>query len=58
MGCTGTKAAKAEGDIERYQHELFEAAQTGNDRRIREILDDLDKRKAISTKKEILNTGM
>lgn len=58
MGCTGTKAAKTEGNIERYQHELFEAAQTGRDRRLRDILDDLDKRKAIATKKEILNTGM
>jgi hypothetical protein len=58
MGCTGTKATKAEGDIDRYHQEIFEAAQTGDDRRLKEILDELDKRKALSTKKEVLNMGM
>ncbi len=58
MGCTGTKANKAEGDIDRYHQEIFDAAQTGDDRRLKEILDELDKRKAISTKKEVLNMGM
>lgn len=58
MGCTGTKSSKIEGNIERYHQEIFEAAQTGNDRRVREILEDLDKRKATAAKKEILNTGM
>jgi hypothetical protein len=58
MGCTGTKATKAEGDIDRYHQDIFEAAQTGDDRRLKEILDELDKRKALSTKKEVLNMGM
>ena len=58
MGCTGTKSSKAEGNIERYHQEIFEAAQRGDDRRLKEILDELDKRKAFSTKKEVLNMGM
>ncbi len=58
MGCTGTKASKAEGDIDRYHQEIFEAAQQGDDRRLKDILEELDKRKAFATKKEVLNMGM
>jgi hypothetical protein len=58
MGCTSTKTSKAEGDIDRYHQEIFEAAQNGDDRRLKDILDELDKRKALSTKKEVLNMGM
>jgi hypothetical protein len=58
MGCTGTKATKAEGDIDRYHQEIFAAAQSGDGRRLKEILDELDRRKASATKKEVLNMGM
>ena len=58
MGCTGTKASKAESDIDRYHQELFTAAQTGDVKRLKDILDELDKRKASTTKKEVLNMGM
>ncbi|CAF5128968.1 unnamed protein product, partial [Rotaria sp. Silwood1] len=57
MGCTGTKANKAEGDIERYHQEIFTAAQTGDVKRLKDILDELDRRKATTTKKEVLNMG-
>jgi hypothetical protein len=58
MGCTGTKASKAEGDIDRYHQELFNAAQMGDVKRLKDILDELDRRKASSLKKEVLNMGM
>lgn len=58
MGCTGTKASKAEGDIDRYHVEILNAAQGDDVRRLKEILDELDKRKATTTKKEVLNMGM
>ena len=58
MGCTGTKATKAEGDLERYHQEIYAAAQTGEFKRIKDILDELDRRKASTTKKELLNMGM
>ena len=58
MGCTSSKSAKSEGDIDRYHQEIFEVAQAGDARRLKEILDELDKRKALSTKKEVLNMGM
>jgi hypothetical protein len=58
MGCTGTKASKAEGDLERYHQEIFTAAQTGDVKRLKDILDELDRRKASTTKKEVLNMGM
>jgi hypothetical protein len=57
MGCTGTKASKAEGDIDRYHQDILNAAQTGDVKRLKDILDDLDKRKASTTKKEVLNMG-
>ncbi|UJR14534.1 hypothetical protein I4U23_001530 [Adineta vaga] len=57
MGCTGTKASKAEGDIDRYHQEILNAAQGDDVRRLKEILDELDKRKATTTKKEVLNMG-
>ncbi|CAF1411584.1 unnamed protein product, partial [Rotaria sordida] len=57
MGCTGTKANKAEGDIDRYHQEIFAAAQTGDVKRLKDILDELDRRKASTTKKEVLNMG-
>jgi hypothetical protein len=58
MGCTGTKANKAEGDIERYHQDILLAAQTGDVKKLKEILDELDRRKASTTKKEVLNMGM
>lgn len=58
MGCTGTKSTKAEGDLERYHQEIFTAAQTGDVKRLKDILDELDRRKASTTKKEVLNMGM
>ena len=58
MGCTGAKASKAESDIDRYHQELFTAAQTGDVKRLKDILDELDKRKASTIKKEVLNMGM
>ena len=57
MGCTSTKASKAEGDLERYHQEIFAAAQTGDVKRLKDILDELDRRKASTTKKEVLNMG-
>ena len=57
MGCTSTKASKAEGDLERYHQDIFTAAQTGDVKRLKEILDELDRRKASSTKKDVLNMG-
>jgi len=57
MGCTGTKASKAEGDLERYHQDIFTAAQTGDLKRLKDILDELDRRKALTTKKEVLNMG-
>ncbi|CAF1364637.1 unnamed protein product, partial [Adineta ricciae] len=58
MGCTGTKASKAEGDIDRYHVEILNAAQGDDVRRLKEIFDELDKRKATTTKKEVLNMVM
>ena len=58
MGCTSAKASKAEGDLDRYHQEILLAAQKGDDKRIKEILDELDRRKATTTKKEVLNMGM
>lgn len=58
MGCTSTKTTKAEGDLERYHQEIFTAAQTGDVKRLKDILDELDRRKASTTKKEVLNMGM
>ncbi len=58
MGCTGTKASKAEGDLERYHQAIFAAAQTGDVKSLKDILDELDRRKASTTKKEVLNMGM
>jgi hypothetical protein len=58
MGCTSAKASKAEGDLERYHQEIFSAAQTGDVKRLKDILDELDRRKASSSKKEVLNMGM
>jgi hypothetical protein len=58
MGCTGAKATKAEGDLERYHQEIFAAAQSGDDKRLKAILDELDRRKASTTKKDVLNMGM
>lgn len=58
MGCTSGKANKAEGDIERYHLEILTAAQTGDVKRLKDTLDELDKRKAIATKKDVLNMGM
>jgi hypothetical protein len=58
MGCTDTEASKAEGDIDRYHQEIFTAAQTGDVRRLKDILDELDKRKASSIKTDVLNMGM
>ena len=58
MGCTGSKASKAEGDIDRYHVEIFTAAQKGDVKRLKEILDELDRLKASNTKKEVLNMGM
>ncbi|CAF0837051.1 unnamed protein product [Adineta steineri] len=55
MGCTSTKRSKAEGDIDRYHLEILNAAQGDDVRRLKEILDELDKRKATTTKKEVLN---
>lgn len=57
MGCTGTKASKAEGDVDRYHLEILNAAQGDDVRRLKEILDELDKRKTSATKKEVLNMG-
>ncbi|CAF1255635.1 unnamed protein product [Adineta ricciae] len=57
MGCTSAKASKAEGDLDRYHQEILLAAQKGDDKRIKEILDELDRRKATTTKKEVLNMG-
>jgi hypothetical protein len=58
MGCTGTKASKTEGDIDHYHQEICNAAQTGDVKRLKDILDELDRRKATATKKEVLNMGM
>jgi len=58
MGCTGTKSSKAEGDIDRYHQEIFTAAQSGDVKRLKDILDELDRRKASSIKKDVLNMGM
>jgi hypothetical protein len=58
MGCTGTKTSKAEGDIDRYHQEIFTAAQSGDVKRLKDILDELDRRKASSIKKDVLNMGM
>lgn len=58
MGCTSTKTTKAEGDLERYHQEIFTAAQTGDVKRLKDILDELDRRKASTTKKDVLNMGM
>jgi hypothetical protein len=58
MGCTSTKAVKAESDTDRYHQDLFAAAQTGDVKRLKDILDELDKRKASATKKTVLNMGM
>lgn len=57
MGCTGTKTSKAEGDLDRYHQEIFNAAQMGDVKRLKDILEDLDRRKT-SIKKEVLNMGM
>lgn len=58
MGCTGTKASKAEGDLERCHQEIFTAAQTGDVKRLKDILDELDRRKTAAKKREVLNMGM
>jgi hypothetical protein len=58
MGCTGTKSSKAEGDLERYHQEIYAAAQSGDFKRVKDILDELDRRKASATKKDLLNMGM
>ncbi|CAF0998501.1 unnamed protein product [Rotaria magnacalcarata] len=58
MGCTGTKASKAEGDIDRYHLEILAAAQAGDVKRLKDTLDELDRRKASATKKDVLNMGM
>lgn len=57
MGCTSTKGSKSESYIERYHQQLLEAAQTGEVKLFKEILDELDKKKASSTKKTVLNMG-
>ncbi|CAF4526582.1 unnamed protein product [Rotaria magnacalcarata] len=58
MGCTGTKASKAEGDIDRYHLEILAAAQAGDVKRLKDTLDELDRRKASATKKDVLNMGV
>lgn len=58
MGCTSSNANKAEGDLDRYHHEILIAAQNDDVKRLKEILDELDRRKASNTKKEVLNMGM
>ncbi|CAF4541299.1 unnamed protein product, partial [Didymodactylos carnosus] len=55
MGCAGTKAGKAESDSDHYHQEILNAAQTGEVQKLKDIFDELDKRKAYSTKKEVLN---
>ena len=57
MGCTSSKTAKGEGDLERYHQEVFKAAESGDVKRLKDILDELDRRKASATKKEVLNMG-
>lgn len=57
MGCTSSKTAKGEGDLERFHHEVFAVAESGNVKRLKEILDELDRRKASTTKKDVLNMG-
>lgn len=57
MGCTSSKASKTEGDLERYHQEIFKIAQSGDAKRLKEILDELDRRKASTMKKEVLNMG-
>ncbi|CAF1052114.1 unnamed protein product [Rotaria sordida] len=54
---TGAKANTADGDIERYHEELFEIAQTGDIKRLKDLLDELDRHKDSTTKKELLNMG-
>lgn len=58
MGCTSAKSSKIEGEIDRYHEDIFNAVQAGNTKQLREILDELDRRKASATKKEVLNMGM
>ncbi|CAF0739077.1 unnamed protein product [Rotaria sordida] len=58
MGCTSAKANKVESDLERYHQEIFGVVQTGDVKRLKDILDELDRRKASTTKKEVLNMGM
>lgn len=58
MGCASSKSSKAEGDTDLYHHEILIAAQTDDLKRLREILDELDRRKASNMKKEVLNRGM
>ncbi|CAF3681618.1 unnamed protein product [Rotaria sordida] len=52
MGCTSAKANKVESDLERYHQEIFGVVQTGDVKRLKDILDELDRRKASTTKKE------
>lgn len=57
MGCTSAKGTKNESDIDRYHQELFAAAQNGDVKRLKDIIDELDRRKNSTTKKEVLNMG-
>lgn len=57
MGCTSSKPGKSEGALEQYHLDVLAAAQKGDDKRIKEILDELDRRKAAAMKKEVLNMG-
>ncbi|CAF1085781.1 unnamed protein product, partial [Didymodactylos carnosus] len=55
MGCAGSKTGKAEGDSDRYHQEILHAAQSGDIKRLKDTFDELDRRKAYATKKEVLN---
>jgi hypothetical protein len=46
------------GDIDHYHQEILNATLAGDDTRLKDILDELDRLKASSMKKEVLNMGM
>jgi ankyrin repeat protein len=57
IGCTDTKENETESDIDRYHQQILIAVITGYDKRLKDILDELDECKSSTTKKEVLNMG-
>ncbi len=45
-------------DNDQYHQKIVDAALLGADKQLKDILDELDQRKAFATKKEVLNMGM